>query len=396
MTTPASPIPDRLRFSRPLALAAILLSLLFRQSASLAAEKMAAHFINVGQADATLLEFPCGAILVDAGAQDDGHVQGLVNYLGRVFAARPDLNNTLESVLITHNHLDHTQALRAVVEHFHVKRYIDNGQLEGRGTENPRWVRAHAHADGRDIRTRAILDDEIPRGPGRHGLTDGDIDPVSCAQCDPRLVILSGQKTENPHWSQEDFDNKNNHSLVIRVDFGRASFLFTGDLEEPGIGVLLDEYGNSGDLDVDLWHVGHHGSHNATTAALLDAITPDMAVISMGEWNFGKGTRDHFTTWFYGHARKVAVDLLQTHLAAKRAQSIRVNIATGSQAFQGYKVTRRVYATGWDGTVVVSAGLDGRMTVRRVDPPMIAVLDTPVNPPGDFERGGMRLAGRNR
>ena len=32
------------------------------------ARKMIAHFINVGQADATLLEFPCGAILIDAGA----------------------------------------------------------------------------------------------------------------------------------------------------------------------------------------------------------------------------------------------------------------------------------------------------------------------------------------
>jgi len=36
-----------------------------------AGTEMYAHFINVGQADATLLEFPCGAVLVDAGSQDD-------------------------------------------------------------------------------------------------------------------------------------------------------------------------------------------------------------------------------------------------------------------------------------------------------------------------------------
>jgi len=46
---------------------------------------------------------------------------------------------------------------------------------------------------------------------------------------------LSGRRDDNPGWSYEDFDNKNNHSIVIRVDFGKASFLFTGDLEKPAI-----------------------------------------------------------------------------------------------------------------------------------------------------------------
>ena len=38
-----------------------------------AQEVMRAHYINVGQADATLLEFPYGAILIDAGAQYQSH-----------------------------------------------------------------------------------------------------------------------------------------------------------------------------------------------------------------------------------------------------------------------------------------------------------------------------------
>ena len=46
-----------------------------------AQEIMRAHYINVGQADATLLEFPCGAILIDAGAQDDAHITNLTGYL---------------------------------------------------------------------------------------------------------------------------------------------------------------------------------------------------------------------------------------------------------------------------------------------------------------------------
>src|SRR5687768_10175515 len=63
---------------------------------------MRAHHIAVGQGDATLLEFPCGAVLVDAGAQDAEHVTRLVDYLARFFAGRPDLQRTLASIIITH------------------------------------------------------------------------------------------------------------------------------------------------------------------------------------------------------------------------------------------------------------------------------------------------------
>ncbi len=55
-------------------------------------EVMRVHYIDVGQADAALLEFPCGAILIDAGAQDANHVTILTNYLTNFFQRRTDLN----------------------------------------------------------------------------------------------------------------------------------------------------------------------------------------------------------------------------------------------------------------------------------------------------------------
>ena len=62
---------------------------------------MKAHFIDVGQANATLLEFP-GApgrgVLIDARAQDDEHVDGLVDFITSVFDARPELDSTLDSI----------------------------------------------------------------------------------------------------------------------------------------------------------------------------------------------------------------------------------------------------------------------------------------------------------
>ena len=93
---------------------------------------MKAHFIDMGQANAALLEFPCGAVLIDAGAQDEEKVDELVRFLNDLFARRQDLGRTLKSIIITHNHIDHTRALRTVVEMegLTVERTIDHDMTD--------------------------------------------------------------------------------------------------------------------------------------------------------------------------------------------------------------------------------------------------------------------------
>ena len=54
---------------------------------------MRAHFINVGQGEVFLFEFPCGADLMDAGAQDEHYVEAPVTYLSNFFRRRPDLRD---------------------------------------------------------------------------------------------------------------------------------------------------------------------------------------------------------------------------------------------------------------------------------------------------------------
>ena len=72
----------------------------------------------------------------------------------------------------------------------------------------------------------------------------------------------------------------NDSSLVLRLDYGGDSFLFTGDI---GSGPLEDcAYVGGYDLDCDVLKLGHHGSSTSTDQGILDLTTPEVAVASCG------------------------------------------------------------------------------------------------------------------
>ncbi|WP_370543060.1 ComEC/Rec2 family competence protein [Geomicrobium sp. JCM 19055] len=77
-------------------------------------------------------------------------------------------------------------------------------------------------------------------------------------------------------------DNKNDHSLVLFVEIGGLTWLFTGDLEEEGERQLIGEYPT---LQVDVLKAGHHGSRTSSTDAFIAHIKPNVAVITAGENN---------------------------------------------------------------------------------------------------------------
>jgi len=323
---------------------------------------MRVHFVNVGQGAAAVLEFSCGVVLVDAGAQDAAYADSLVRYLRGLFNTRPDLSDTIQTVFISHNHVDHNRALRRVVEQFHVRRVIENGQ-RGTSTRDPgdaalRWLATAAPTRG--VTVIDVDDDEVLQSVA--GLTGPDIDPVDCGapSTNPEIRILAADRSTNPGWPYSAFGDKNNHSVVVRVDFGQASFLFTGDLETEAWETLVEQYDNTDLLDVDVWHVGHHGSYNGTNSQVLAAINrPVIAVISMGRCD------DHgtWTAWAYGHPRQDAVGQLRHAITRRRSTPRRVQVATGTRTFTPTMLRDALYGTGWDGTVVVRATATGTYRV---------------------------------
>ena len=135
-------------YLRRYVLVVAVLSILSALSASAA---VTVHYINVGQADATLVEFSDGALLIDAGGEftgDTSQQDHLTGYLRDFFARRSDLNRTLNSVIITHPHIDHTRHLMSVLQRFKVKALIEGGQKRGSGIHPLRMARAFAQRKG--------------------------------------------------------------------------------------------------------------------------------------------------------------------------------------------------------------------------------------------------------
>ncbi len=349
-------------------------------SFAIAPDSMVAHFIDVGQGDATLLEFSCGLALIDTGGENTDEVNGaelLITYLNTIFDRRPDLNRTLDLVVLTHGHADHTAGAVRLVDpnnHFTIRNIVDNGRTDGSGRFGQRTLQEHGAANT-NINHQSIRGGDIT---SISNITNNVIDPLNCAGTDPLFRVLWGSLTTNPGWSNKEFtENQNNHSVAVRVDFGNSSFLFTGDMQAPALETLVTHYDGTQMLNVDVHQVGHHGSHNALIKEFMEAMSPDVAVISSGNSNL---SRHQFSAFSFAHPRDDAVNLLRdpnTGVSFFREQS--VNVPVGDRGacsaafcgtfrppvFESWDIERAIYNTGWGGTVRLSANSQGEMRIAR-------------------------------
>ena len=333
---------------------------------------MRVHFIDVGQGDATLLEFPAGVALIDAGgerypkqewkpAKFDGG-QMLMDYLEAFFEENPKYGNRLNLLVITHPHKDHTLRIPDVLERYKPKNVVHNGQWKGSGIEGQDIARDYlrdSEASGWYVLNRTIE-------PGR-GFSNETIDPIGgvAGGTDPGFQVLWGQVVDQSDWKWNDFSDENNHSIVLRVDFGRASLLFTGDLEESrkgkrsGIERLLEKHKGSDVLDVDVYQVGHHGSHNGNSDELMAAMTPKIAVISCGP----PTERGGYSAWEHAHPRTETIKELESGVSCRRPPLAVEIFDRHDDDPRAWTIRKAIYCTGWDGTVVLEAKPNGFWSV---------------------------------
>lgn len=317
--------------------------------------KITVHYIDVDQGAAALVELPapCGAVLIDAGGYGTNADDHLIAYLQAFFARRSDLENRLAAIYITHSHLDHNTSLPRIVETFQVGRYIETGRANGKVTTwmNGRLARA-------PLIKHVVVTEASVEKAGSRGLSNAQVDPLACAGVNPRIRILSGARVPEPGLTKTDLETENNHSMTIRIDYGGSSFLWTGDMEKPALELLVSRYKANKMLDAEVYEAGHHGAENGTISSLLEAVTPDLAIISVGH----RGDSGAKSAYGYGHPRIEALELLEGSIAASRP-TVQAFMATAKKQLHDYSESKAIYATGWDGDIVVTADAFGHLAV---------------------------------
>lgn len=329
---------------------------------------MLSHFIDVGQGNATLLEYSCGLVLIDTGGQVTDTFDGtkrLANYLEAVFKRRPELDRTIASIFLTHPHADHTSGVTALLStspSFKIGSIVANARTNGSGWNQQKKLITFGKT--KSIPVSLVVNEAIRRSDG---FTDAKIDNLRCADGDPDIRVLWGSDSGTHGWASE----ANNHSVVIRVDFGETSFLFTGDLEETAQAEFIGSYVRNPDiLDADIYQVSHHGSRNGTTEALMRVMTPEIAVIGSGN---PADEEPGFSAYNFGHPNRVAINLLSDAsfgVSLGRPQ-VTVPVGISGRTPNGTKppryslqpIDRAIFSTGWDGDVVIAASIEGEKKV---------------------------------
>lgn len=205
--------------------------------------KLKVHYIDVGQADATFLQFndtnEAFNILIDTG---DWSSSDVVAYL------HSQNIKDIDIIAITHPHADHIGQLDKIIKEFN----IDEVWMNGETSDSQVFARA----------LEAIEMNEVNYYEPEIGELF-DIGPLEIAVLHPNSLTA----------------NTNNNSLALRMQYDEVSFLFTGDAEQQAENELLNRGEN---LQATILHVGHHGSNTSTTSNFLEAVQPEIAIYSAG------------------------------------------------------------------------------------------------------------------
>ena len=252
------------------------------------------HFIDVGQGDAIFVDTPGLDMLVDGGSRGAGEI--VVGYLQSLNVTRIDF------VVATHPHADHIGGLITVLTEYNTTQIpvvVDNG-LEATTATYADYV----SAVGARSTQVAVRGDTISLG---HGVEVTILNPSS------------------PH----EFEDANDNSVVVARAHGRDSTVLK---------------------------VGHHGSRTSTSTEYLDAVSPEIAVISVGEGNR------------YDHPHQETLDKLTLEGSALYRTDLHGTV--------------RVTTDGSDYTVLIEKGSHPSPTTPEPDPESGPTPESPPRIPG--------------
>ncbi len=227
---------------RPLAVTALVLVIAGAGALASAEPLPRVRALDVGQGDAFLLELGGAVVLVDGGP-DPGRLLALLGSSLAPWQRRIDL------VVLTHAHQDHGAGLLAVFDRYEVGLAIEPRGLEDVPLSRM-WAERTAHA-----------------GVPRQALGAGDRLRLGGLE----VAVLAPAERGGEYVC-----------LVLRLSFGDLSLLFTGDATDTALADLLLE---PGPLRSTVYIPPHHGAETPHAAALVSAVRPRVALLSVGASN---------------------------------------------------------------------------------------------------------------
>ena len=243
------------------------------------------HYIDVGQADAILVA--CGGeyMLIDAG-EDDGDDR-VIHYLTDLGIDEIDL------VVATHAHSDHIGEMGDVLN------AIPAVEV---------WYPEYRHGTKTEQRFLTAVDG---CGANLYEPKLGDTYDLGGAT----VTVLGPVK---------EYDDPNDMSIVVLVQFGDDRFLFTGDMENTDAAENdLVAYWGEEALRADVLKVGHHGARTSTSYHFLRSVSPSYAVISVGEGNtYGHPTSETLNILGQAEVYVYRTDTMGTVVAVSDGQDI--------------------------------------------------------------------------
>jgi competence protein ComEC len=223
----------------------ILILILFLSPSVLLASTLQVYFLDVGQGDSIVITASSGeVVMIDSGPDES-----------LIFQKLRTLNiSHIDLLIASHPHTDHITGMDTIIDTYQSRGFVDIGI--------PHTTKAY------ECLIHAIQNNNL----NYYQATERKISLG--------LLIFHILPPANPYL---EISELNNNSAVIRLDYGKVSFLFPGDIESERESQLLEESRNQ--LNVDILKVPHHGSFDASSIGFIQAVSPSVAIISCGKDN---------------------------------------------------------------------------------------------------------------